>query len=151
MKENVLGAQLYTVRAFTQTIEDVAVTLKKVADIGYTVPETASEISAFILDSSGNVVRTLEAEGAQGTHTVTWDGLDDEGLWADPGSYRVQFSALDSKNEPIEIETTVPGVIVGFETGEDGTIYLNVNDQTVPVTDVTSAKYPGTTTNEDAT
>ena len=43
MKENVLGAQLYTVRAFTQTIEDVAVTLEKVVDIGY----TAIQISAF--------------------------------------------------------------------------------------------------------
>ena len=30
-----LGAQLYTVRAFTQTLADFAETLKKVADIGY--------------------------------------------------------------------------------------------------------------------
>ena len=30
-----LGAQLYTVRAFTQTLPDFAETLKKVADIGY--------------------------------------------------------------------------------------------------------------------
>lgn len=121
------------------------------ADIGYQLPDTASEIRAFIIDNEGNVVRTLEPDGAPGNHTVTWDGLDDGGQWADPGSYRVQFSAFDSTGDPIEVETTVPGVIVGFETGEDGTIYLNVNDQTVPVSDVTSARYPGTTTNEDAT
>lgn len=30
-----LGAQLYTLRAYTQTLEDFAETLKKVADIGY--------------------------------------------------------------------------------------------------------------------
>ena len=30
-----IGAQLYTVRAFTQTAEDFAATIKKVADIGY--------------------------------------------------------------------------------------------------------------------
>ena len=43
MKENTVGAQLYTVRQSTQTIADIAETLKKVADIGY----TAVQISAF--------------------------------------------------------------------------------------------------------
>lgn len=121
------------------------------ADIGYELPDTASEIRAFIVDSNENVVRTLEPDSGVGNHTLTWDGLDDAGLWADPGAYRVQFSAFDSTGAPMEVETTVPGIIVGFETGPDGTILLNVNDQTVPVSDVTSARYPGTTTNEDVT
>jgi sugar phosphate isomerase/epimerase len=43
MARNVLGAQLYTVRQFTKTIEGVAETLKKVAGIGY----TAIQISGF--------------------------------------------------------------------------------------------------------
>jgi len=43
MANGIPGAQLYTVREFTQTIEDVAETLKKVAEIGY----TAIQISAF--------------------------------------------------------------------------------------------------------
>jgi len=32
-----IGAQLFTVREFTKTLDDLALTLKKVADIGYTV------------------------------------------------------------------------------------------------------------------
>jgi sugar phosphate isomerase/epimerase len=59
VKENVLGAQLYTVRAFTQTIEDVAVTLKKVADIGY----TAIQISAFGPVDPAEVARLVEDNG----------------------------------------------------------------------------------------
>ena len=59
MKENVLGAQLYTVRAFTQTIEDVAVTLKKVAEIGY----TAIQISAFGPVDPKQVARLVEDNG----------------------------------------------------------------------------------------
>ena len=43
MANGVVGAQLFTVREFTKTIEDVAQTLRKVADIGY----TAIQISAF--------------------------------------------------------------------------------------------------------
>ena len=59
MKENVLGAQLYTVRAFTRTIEDVAVTLKKVADIGY----TAIQISAFGPVDPKQVAQLVEDNG----------------------------------------------------------------------------------------
>jgi sugar phosphate isomerase/epimerase len=43
MQKHVLGAQLYTVREHTQTIEDVRTTLKKVAAIGY----SAVQISGF--------------------------------------------------------------------------------------------------------
>jgi len=59
VKKNVLGAQLYTVRAFTQAIEDVAVTLKKVADIGY----TAIQISAFGPVDPQQVARLVEDNG----------------------------------------------------------------------------------------
>jgi len=41
--QNVLGVQLYTVREFTQTLEDFEQTIKKVAAIGY----TAVQISAI--------------------------------------------------------------------------------------------------------
>lgn len=37
----ILGAQLYTVRAHTQTLEDFSETLKKVADIGYTTVQVS--------------------------------------------------------------------------------------------------------------
>lgn len=37
----VIGAQLYTVRQFTKTLEDFAETLKKVADIGYTTVQVS--------------------------------------------------------------------------------------------------------------
>ncbi len=43
MLEHVVAAQLYTVREFTQTIDGVADSLRKVADIGY----TAVQISGF--------------------------------------------------------------------------------------------------------
>lgn len=59
MNENVLGAQLYTVRQFTQTIEGVAETLKKVADIGY----TAVQISGFGPVDPKEVARLVEDNG----------------------------------------------------------------------------------------
>ena len=75
MKKNVLGAQLYTVRQFTQTIPDIAETLKKVADIGY----TATQISAFGLVDPKEVAQLVEDSGltVAGTH-VAWNRFLDE-------------------------------------------------------------------------
>ena len=65
-----LGAQLYTVRQFTQTIEGVAETLRKVADIGY----TAVQISAFGPVDWGEVAHLVRDTGltVAATHTK-WD------------------------------------------------------------------------------
>ena len=69
MKKNVLGAQLYTVRNFTQTIPGIAETLNKVADIGY----TAVQISAFGPVDPTEVARLVVDKGltVAGTH-VAW-------------------------------------------------------------------------------
>jgi sugar phosphate isomerase/epimerase len=70
MKENTLGAQLYTVRQFTQTIPDIAETLKKVADIGY----TAIQISAFGPVDPKQVAKLVEDNGLTVACThMGWD------------------------------------------------------------------------------
>lgn len=54
-----LGAQLYTVRAFTQTADDVAVSLQRVAAIGY----PAIQISGFGPVPPQKVARLVEEAG----------------------------------------------------------------------------------------
>ena len=70
MKKPVLGAQLYTVRQFTQTLPGVAETLKKVAAIGY----TAIQISGFGPLDPHEVARLVEDHGltVASTHT-SWN------------------------------------------------------------------------------
>jgi sugar phosphate isomerase/epimerase len=65
MPENVVGAQLYTVREYTKTIEGVADSLKKVADIGYSAiqisgfgPVDPKEVAKLVQDHGLNVVST---------------------------------------------------------------------------------------------
>ena len=65
MKKNVLGAQLYTTRDFCRTIDGVAETLKKVADIGYTAiqisgfgPVDPKEVAALVKDNDLTVAST---------------------------------------------------------------------------------------------
>jgi sugar phosphate isomerase/epimerase len=59
MGKNVVGAQLYTVREFEQTLEGVVDSLKKVADIGY----TAVQISGFGPVDPKEVAQIVEDNG----------------------------------------------------------------------------------------
>jgi sugar phosphate isomerase/epimerase len=70
MNKHVLGAQLYTVRQFTQTTEGVAETLQKVAAIGY----TAIQISGFGPLDPQEVARLAQDNGltVAGTH-ASWN------------------------------------------------------------------------------
>ena len=75
MKKNVLGAQMYTVREFTQTLPGIAESLKKVADIGY----TAVQISAFGPVDPKEVAKLVEDCGltVAATH-VGWNRFLEE-------------------------------------------------------------------------
>ena len=68
--QNVLGAQLYTVCKFTQTLEDFEQTIKKVAAIGY----TAVQISAIGPIDPKDVARVCQDNSiiVAGTH-MGWD------------------------------------------------------------------------------
>jgi sugar phosphate isomerase/epimerase len=72
MAKGIPGAQLYTVREFTQSLEDVAETLKKVAEIGY----TAIQISAFGPVEPKDVARVVQdnALTVAATH-MAWNGF----------------------------------------------------------------------------
>jgi len=67
MKKPVIGAQLYTLREFTKTMPDIAGTLKRVAEIGY----TTVQVSGFGPADPKEVARAAEDAGLQivSTHT----------------------------------------------------------------------------------
>jgi len=65
LKKPFLGAQLYTVREFTKTDFDLAMTLKKVADMGYTAiqisgmgPIDAKEVAKMVEDAGLTIAAT---------------------------------------------------------------------------------------------
>ncbi len=75
MPEPVLGAQLYTVREFTNNIRDVRETLRKVADIGY----TAIQISGFGPMDTREVAQAVEEANLTVTATHTpWNRFLEE-------------------------------------------------------------------------
>jgi sugar phosphate isomerase/epimerase len=65
-----LGAQLYTIREFTQTLENIDRSLERIASIGY----TAIQISAFGPVDPREVAKLVQLNGltVAGTH-MGWD------------------------------------------------------------------------------
>ena len=75
MSKPVLGAQLYTLREYTRNIGDIAETLKKVAEIGY----TAIQISGFGPVDPKEVSKVVSDNGltVAATH-MGWDSFQDD-------------------------------------------------------------------------
>ena len=74
---------------------------------------TASDVTVQVLDSNGNVVRTMPL-GAQsaGLAQFTWDGKDDNGNTVAQGSYTVQAAAGTAS-----LDTYVAGTVTGVGYG----------------------------------
>jgi flagellar basal-body rod modification protein FlgD len=85
-----------------------------------TLGAPASQVTATITDSSGNVVRTLNlgAHGA-GAMNVPWDGRNDQGQPVPKGSYSLNVSATDANGQPVSVSQNVTGVVtlVSFDQG----------------------------------
>jgi flagellar basal-body rod modification protein FlgD len=80
----------------------------------------AAEVTATITDSTGKIVRTIKL-GAQpaGDVEVKWDGREESGNTAKPGTYTVSITAKDSKGNLVDVEQRATGRVTGvsFEKG----------------------------------
>ena len=101
MPTGIIGAQLYTVREHLKTVEDIAASAKKVADIGYTAvqlsglgPADAREIGNIMSDNGLTVAAThvgwdrflSDLDAVIEEHKV-W-GCDHPAIGGLPGEYR---------------------------------------------------------------
>jgi flagellar basal-body rod modification protein FlgD len=96
----------------------------------------AAEVTATITDADGKVVRTIKlgVEG-EGDLQVKWDGRDNSGNTAKPGTYTVSIAAKDSKGNNVEVEQRSTGRVTGvsFEHGYPEVI---LGDQRLKMSDI---------------
>jgi flagellar basal-body rod modification protein FlgD len=112
-------------------------------EINYALQGDAVSSKIFIRDvETGEVVRSLDAATAAGNHSITWDGLDDNGDPVAPGNYRLSVDALDNNDNAIPASTAVSGRVVGIESVNGVIQLLLEGDAIVPVSSVINAKTP---------
>lgn len=109
------------------------------ARFGYTLPPDANSVTITILDDQDNVVRSLEGETELGKHELVWDGINDQGLPAPDGAYRIRITVKDADGELLDVTTSVVGTVTSV-SAEDGIVVLGFGEITVPLADVISVK-----------
>jgi flagellar basal-body rod modification protein FlgD len=80
------------------------------ASLYFRLAQQASATNIYIYDSTGRIVRVIEAGALPaGDNSVTWDGRDHSGGPLPPGAYRVEVKAKDTKGQEISVEQYLRG------------------------------------------
>lgn len=86
----------------------------------YTLPDVASSCTVSILDSNGNVVRSVSGSTQLGKHSVSWDGKDDSGNQVPTGVYSVRVTANNSNGAALNPTITTSNTVTGIQTTSSG-------------------------------
>jgi flagellar basal-body rod modification protein FlgD len=131
MATNFIGKE---VRANTDTI---GYSGSGSAKLGYTLSSEATSVTAQILDSSGNIVRTVHGlSTTSGDHEFEWDGMDDMGKQLAAGTYTLKVVAADANQKVIDSSTYVFGKVQSVRYKSTGTVFV-IGDQEVLLANIT--------------
>lgn len=89
-----------------------------------TIPEGTSTLKFTIKDASGQIVRHIDVGSSAGTHSFTWDGLDDRGVAVPAGTYDLEaVAAIGDTSETVDVLITDRVSSVTIDAG--GSLTLN--------------------------
>ena len=120
--------------------DDVYVENGTACEIEYILPRDSDETTLKIYDSAGALVRTIDLGDVDtGTHAYTWDGLLKDGSVASDGQYTFEVTAVDSEDKTITVNTGFAGYVSAISY-DQGNIYLHVNGEQYPLSDLMSVE-----------
>ncbi len=95
----------------------------------------ADNVDITIRDAAGTVVDTIGMQSvSRGDHTVTWDGVGNNGTLP-PGEYTFSLTASNAAGEEIATDTVMMGVIEAVRYGPNGAIFIVHGDE-IPFSNV---------------
>lgn len=107
----------------------------------YDAPKAASG-TVTIRNEEGAVVFSDEIDLAAGSNTYSWDGQMDNGVDAESGTYSISFNMRDKNEKVVNVSTVTKGVVEGVDWST-GKMYLKVNGNLVPVSEILSVSQSG--------
>lgn len=127
-------------------VEDGAAT-----SVTFTLPEDAATCLVNVLDSSGNIVRTVDLGATTaGQVEFEWDGKDYDGNAVDDGQYQVAVTATNADGDVMKVSSTMTGKVEGIQQ-VSGSYYLDIGGgRYVAFTDITNVVSDTTTTEENS-
>lgn len=101
-------------------------------DIKFQIAENAAAVHIKIYDSLGEVVAEIEPGPMEpGEHTVTWDGIDENGEPVSEGTYSFTVQAENSDGEVMETAAYIEEKVTGVSY-HSGNTYLLAEDIEIP-------------------
>ena len=111
------------------------------AQFSYDLETSSSSTTLTITDEAGSTVFFTDGETDAGKHEFTWDGMDNFGFPLEDGAYTLNVNALDPEGNPVNLSTTVVGVVSGVST-DNGQTLLSVGDAKYSVDQIISIRAP---------
>lgn len=115
-----------------------------VAKVHYELDDLADAVSVVISDELGKVVASFPGDIGAGRHSVTWNGLGDNGFQYTDGSFKIRILALTAAGDPVTSSTTISGIVDGVELNEGQTM-LSVDGVLMPLNQITAVRTPTAT------
>ncbi len=108
------------------------------ADLHYELSGNAAKVTIKVLDSTGAVVRQIEAGSQkQGSQRATWDGGNHLGQRLPTGVYKFEVVAADGAGKTVPVANQVRGTVTGLDL-EGAEPILEIGQLRVPLGSVTS-------------
>jgi flagellar basal-body rod modification protein FlgD len=103
------------------------------ASVQYTLAGDAASVQVNILNAANQVIRTIAAGGqSAGNQSVSWDGLDQNGVQAAQGAYGFSVSANDSMGHAVTATPVTIATVTGVKNDASNPMLLIGNQQVDP-------------------
>jgi len=104
--------------------------------LSFRLGSLASEVTAKIMDESGNVVRRINLKNcSKEFHQIDWDGKDDNGQNVNGRKFTFEISATDANGKEVYVQKLITGFVTGIRY-EEGRAILLINDLEVQFANV---------------
>ena len=150
-EQEMLGAVNFIGKTIEASGNAVSLTDGDATAVTFTLPEDASTCLVNVLDSTGNIVRTVDLGASKaGSVDFTWDGKDYDGNTLDDGQYQVSVTAANAAGDALKVTSTMTGTVTGI-TQVSGTYYLDIgNGRNVAFTDITNVVNSSSASSSDS-
>lgn len=109
------------------------------ANLHYTLDDAASTVLLKISDEYGRLIALKPGETDAGRHSLTWDGVGDDGQQRTEGAFKIEVVAQNAAGAPVSANTTISGVVDGVEMDGAETM-LSVDGALMPLDRVSAIR-----------
>lgn len=112
-----------------------------VAKVHYQLERPAASVVLKITNEFGTIIALKPGETGVGQHSLTWDGVGDNGRQHTDGAYKIEVVAADALGSPVSASTRISGIVDGVEIDGAGTL-LSVDGVLMPVEQIAAIRKP---------